>query len=49
MPYKVPRLSLIGGPCLKEGGVYFKVRGINHLKFQHFHFLIICIVVPSSF
>ena len=28
--------ALIGGSCLKEGWVYFKVREIIHTKFQNF-------------
>ena len=28
--------ALIGGRCLKEGGAYFKERGIIHMKFQNF-------------
>ena len=28
-------MALTGGHPLKEGGVYFKVKGIIHLKFQN--------------
>ena len=30
--------ALFGGQSLKEGGAYFKVRGITHKKFQNFVF-----------
>ena len=31
---------LIREQCLKEGGAYFKVREIHHIKFQNFVFVL---------
>ena len=32
---KLYSAALIGGRRLKEGGAYFKVRGVIHMKFQN--------------
>ena len=33
---KLKGAALIGGESLKEGGSYFKERGIIHIKFENF-------------
>ena len=42
---KLKSAAIIGGQSLKEGGSYFKKRGIIHMKFQNF---VIFVVVENN-